>query len=57
IGIAKKGVQTALDTGTMDEFIGILHSFIELKSIQSDNSLGLGNIGLVTNLHIILHHG
>ncbi|CAG8465672.1 34467_t:CDS:2, partial [Racocetra persica] len=29
IGIAKKEVQTALDTGIMDEFIGILHNFIE----------------------------
>ncbi|CAG8831186.1 7046_t:CDS:1, partial [Racocetra persica] len=56
IGIAKKEVQTALDTGTMDEFISILHNFIESKSIQANNLLRLDNIELVTNPHIISHH-
>ncbi|RIB03460.1 hypothetical protein C2G38_2224964 [Gigaspora rosea] len=57
IGIAKKGVQIALDTGTMNEFIGLLYNFIESKSIQADNSLRLDFIKSVTNPHIITHRG
>ncbi|CAG8791107.1 25234_t:CDS:2, partial [Gigaspora margarita] len=56
IGIAKIGIQIALDTNTMNEFISMIHSFIESKSIQADNSLELDNIRSVTNPHIIAHH-
>ncbi|CAG8853415.1 23148_t:CDS:1, partial [Gigaspora margarita] len=52
----KKGVQIALNTDTMNEFIGILYNFIESKSIQANNSLRLDFIKLVTNPHIISHH-
>ncbi|CAG8604191.1 4786_t:CDS:1 [Cetraspora pellucida] len=55
IRIAKKEVQLALDTDTMNEFIGLIYSFIESKSIASNNSLD--DFRIVTNPHIILHHG
>ncbi|CAG8850816.1 19060_t:CDS:1, partial [Racocetra persica] len=57
IGIAKKGVQVALDSNTMNEFIGLMHIFIKSKSIQVDNSLRSNIIGLITNPHDISHHG
>ncbi|CAG8498499.1 11191_t:CDS:2 [Racocetra fulgida] len=57
ISFAKKGVQVALNTNTINKFIGIMYNFIELKSIQIDNSLGLDIIGSVTNSYVILHHG
>ncbi|CAG8785062.1 25972_t:CDS:2, partial [Gigaspora rosea] len=55
IGIAKKGVQIALDTDTINKFIGLLYNFIESKSTQADNPLRLDFIKSVTNSHIISH--
>src|SRR5689334_14980712 len=57
IGIAKKDVQVALDSDTMNEFIGLMHTFIESKSIQVDNSLRSDIIGLITNPHVISYRG
>ncbi|CAG8691871.1 35230_t:CDS:2, partial [Racocetra persica] len=57
IGIAKKGIQVALNSDTMNEFIGLMHIFIESKSIHVDNSLRSDIIGLITNPHVISHCG
>src|SRR5689334_23775379 len=38
IGIAKKGVQVALDSDTMNEFIGLMHTFIDRKSTRLNSS-------------------
>ncbi|CAG8799352.1 22881_t:CDS:2, partial [Dentiscutata erythropus] len=57
IKIAKKEIQIALNANMMNEFITIIYSFIESKSIQANNSLELNNIKSVTNSHIIAHQG
>ncbi|CAG8682433.1 22818_t:CDS:2, partial [Racocetra persica] len=50
-------VQVALDSDTINEFIGLMYTFIESKSIQVDNSLRSDIIGLITNPHVISHRG
>ncbi|CAG8758662.1 43993_t:CDS:2, partial [Gigaspora margarita] len=54
---SKKRVQIALNTDTMNEFIGLLYDFIESKSTQADNSLRLDFIKSVTNPYIISYRG
>ncbi|CAG8780804.1 4342_t:CDS:1, partial [Racocetra fulgida] len=56
-GIAKKEVQVALDSDTMNEFISLIHTFIESKHIQVNNLLRSDIIGLVTNPQVIAHRG